>query len=180
MQQKIVITGGPGTGKTTLLQSLKKRGFHCMDEISREIILKARENGIEHLFLKNPLAFSEILVKKRKEQFSDALKSTHDLIFFDRGNPDIEAYLNFKKQKHTFPFVEMNKTSTYDKIFITPPWQEIHTTDNERYETFSETKKIHTELENTYTKLGYKTISIPFGTPLQRVEFLLQQLDTRL
>jgi predicted ATPase len=176
MQQKIVITGGPGTGKTTLLQSLKKRGFHCMDEISREIILKARENGIEHLFLKNPLVFSEILVKKRKEQFSDALKSTHDLIFFDRGIPDIEAYLNFKKQKHTFPFVEMNKTSTYDKIFITPPWQEIHTTDNERYETFSETKKIHTELENTYTKLGYKPISVPFGTPLQRIHFVLQQL----
>ena len=55
MQQKIVITGGPGTGKTTLLHSLKKRGFHCMDEISREITLKARKNGIEHLFLKNPL-----------------------------------------------------------------------------------------------------------------------------
>jgi predicted ATPase len=180
MQQKIVITGGPGTGKTTLLHSLKKRGFHCMDEISREITLKARKNGIEHLFLKNPLLFSEILLEKRKKQYSKALQSSHDHVFFDRGIPDIEAYLNLKKQEHTFPFFEINKSSKYDKIFITPPWQEIHTTDNERYESFSETKKIHTELENTYTKLGYKTISIPFGTPLQRVEFLLQQLDTRL
>ena len=110
------------------------------------------------------------------KQFSEAQESTHDLVFFDRGIPDIEAYLNFKKQEHTFPFEEINKFSRYDKIFITPPWQEIHTTDNERYETFSETKKIHTELDKTYTKLGYKPISVPFGTPSQRMDFVLQQL----
>ncbi len=176
MPQKIVITGGPGSGKTTLLQSLKHQGFHCMDEISRTLTLEARKNGVAHLFLSDPLAFSSLLLEKRKEQFVQAEKSNHDFVFMDRGIPDIEAYLNFKKQAHTFPFEAINKSNTYQNIFITPPWQEIYTTDNERYETFSEAQKIHLELEKVYRKLGYNPICIPLGTPLERTNFILQQL----
>ena len=33
-----VITGGPGVGKTTLLQELQKRFFTCIPEVAREII----------------------------------------------------------------------------------------------------------------------------------------------
>ncbi|MDF1518279.1 MAG: AAA family ATPase, partial [Lutibacter sp.] len=45
MQTKIVITGGPGTGKSTVIKELAKRNFTCMPEISREITLNARQNG---------------------------------------------------------------------------------------------------------------------------------------
>ncbi|HEX5742987.1 MAG TPA: AAA family ATPase, partial [Flavobacteriaceae bacterium] len=37
MQNKIVITGGPGTGKSTLINELIKRGYNCLEEISRDI-----------------------------------------------------------------------------------------------------------------------------------------------
>ena len=37
MVKKIIITGGPGTGKTSLIEELKKNNFKCFDEISREI-----------------------------------------------------------------------------------------------------------------------------------------------
>jgi predicted ATPase len=37
MNKKILITGGPGTGKTELINGLKKQGFNCENEIVREI-----------------------------------------------------------------------------------------------------------------------------------------------
>ena len=30
--KKILITGGPSTGKTSLVSELKKHGFYCFDE----------------------------------------------------------------------------------------------------------------------------------------------------
>ena len=49
MQTKVVITGGPGTGKSTVIKELAKRNFTCMPEISREITQDARQNGTEQL-----------------------------------------------------------------------------------------------------------------------------------
>ena len=42
-QHKIVLIGGPATGKTTILKALKKKGFHCFEEVSREITLNAQK-----------------------------------------------------------------------------------------------------------------------------------------
>ena len=60
-----MVTGGPGTGKSSLIHELKQRGHCCLDEISRQVTLEARKNGIEQLFLTQPLAFSELLLKGR-------------------------------------------------------------------------------------------------------------------
>ncbi len=95
MQNKIVITGGPGTGKSTVIEELNNRNFLCMSEISREVILNARADGIEQLFLKKPLLFSELLLEGRINQYIEAEKKNTDVVFFDRGIPDVHAYMNY-------------------------------------------------------------------------------------
>ena len=45
MQKKIVLIGGPGTGKSSVLKQLKSSGFCCMEEISRQITIRAQEEG---------------------------------------------------------------------------------------------------------------------------------------
>ena len=65
MQKKIVITGGPGTGKTTLINALITSGYNCLPEISRQVTLQAQKDGIEQLFLEKPLLFSELLLSGR-------------------------------------------------------------------------------------------------------------------
>jgi predicted ATPase len=37
MNKKILITGGPGTGKTELIKGLEHRGYTCEHEIVRKI-----------------------------------------------------------------------------------------------------------------------------------------------
>ena len=39
-----VLTGGPGTGKTSLINGLSEKGYCCIPEVAREIIKKQVNN----------------------------------------------------------------------------------------------------------------------------------------
>lgn len=175
-QQKIVLIGGPGTGKTTVLNALKSKGYYCFDEVSRAVTLKAQKDGIEQLFLTEPLLFSEMLLQGREDQYIEATKSKESVIFFDRGIPDVHAYMNYFKTDYPELFLEKSKTYKYDTIFHFSPWEEIHTTDNERYETFEESLTIDKFLLEAYSELGYKIINVPFGTVKERTSFIINSL----
>ncbi len=177
MQQKIVLIGGPGTGKTTILNKLKKRGFYCMEEVSREVTLKAQQEGIDQLFLTQPLLFSEKLLEGRIQQFINAEKSNEKFTFFDRGIPDVYAYMNYFKTEYPPIFIEESKKYTYNKLFIFSPWKKIYTSDNERYETFEQSKQIDGFLRKAYTEIGYQLIEVPFETEDERTNFILNSLE---
>ncbi|MBU3012246.1 ATP-binding protein [Polaribacter vadi] len=179
-QQKIVLIGGPGTGKTTVLNALKEKGFFCFDEVSRAVTLKAQEKGIEQLFLTEPLLFSKMLLEGREEQYSDALNRKENLVFFDRGIPDVYAYLNYFKTDYPSFFIEKSKEFKYDIVFHFSPWKEIHTTDNERYESFEESIAIDKFLIKAYSELGYRIITIPFGHVNERTNYIINSLSCDL
>ena len=174
MQKKIIITGGPGTGKSTIINELLALEYTCIQEVSREVTLEARAKGIDQFFLSDPLLFSNLLLEKRTTQYKQAHSLKKNLVFFDRGIPDIQAYLSFSKTPNSLAFTEINNIYSYQKIFITPPWKEIYTTDNERYETFEEAVLIHEQILKTYSGLRYTPIEIPFGTPTERTNFIIK------
>ncbi len=178
MQKKIVITGGPGTGKSTVIIELEKRKFACMHEISREVTLMARKNGIEQLFLKDPMLFSKMLLEGRVQQFKKASKLDADVVFFDRGIPDVFAYMNYLGVSYPDVFVEKSKENKYyNTIFLMPPWKEIYITDNERYESFEQSLAIHNHLKTAYQNLGYTIVEVPFDSVDERVAFILDKIN---
>ena len=79
---RIIITGGPGTGKTLIIKELKKKGFHVYPEVSREIINEYRDSGHKQLFLSDPIRFSEILMEKRIIQHQNSTENKNVLYFF--------------------------------------------------------------------------------------------------
>ena len=180
MQQKIVLIGGPGTGKSSVLNELISRGFHCKPEISREVILEAQEKGIDQLFLTDPLLFSNLLLEGREKQFLEADKSQEKVVFFDRGIPDVHAYLEFFDTEYPNNFIEKSETHLYTKVFMLPPWKDIYTSDNERYESFEEAVKIHHHLIKTYQKIGYQICIVPFGTIQERTNYILDAIKNNL
>lgn len=173
----ITITGGPGTGKTSVIKALMDSNHLCYDEISRQVTLKAREEGIDQLFLTNPLLFSEKLLEGRTHQFLQAKKEKESVVFLDRGIPDVLAYMDYIDDTYPKAFIEACETHKYDAVFMLPPWEAIFTSDSERYENFSQSKIIHQHLAKTYKKFGYKLLEVPFGTVAERVNFILQTLD---
>ena len=173
---KIALIGGPGTGKTSVLNELINRNFTCFEEISREVTLEAQKKGIEQLFLTEPLLFSKMLLKGREQQFKDAQNSIEELIFFDRGLPDVIAYLEYSNTAYPKEFTDKCVKYRYDYIFHFSPWEKIYITDNERYESFDEAIEIDKYLLKTYNKLNYKSITIPFGNINQRTDFILNTI----
>ena len=174
--KKIVITGGPGTGKTSLINELAKRNFICLEEISRQVILDARKEGVEQLFLTNPLLFSERLLESRMSQFQEANSIKTPYVFIDRGVPDVLAYMDYANESYPNYFENACQECRYDQVYVLAPWQDIFTSDNERYENFSQAVKIHEQLLNTYKKYQYNLIDIPFDTIENRVDYLLDTL----
>ena len=56
--------------------------FTCMPEISRTITKEAQMSGIDQLFLKDPLLFSELLLEGRIAQYErQLLEATDDGLF---------------------------------------------------------------------------------------------------
>ena len=175
--KKIVIAGGPGTGKTTLINHLKIRGFLCYNEISRQVTLEARKAGIEQLFLTEPLLFSKKLLEGRKQQFINAAKASEPVVFLDRGLPDVLAYMDYIGDKYPEDFATTCKTHKYDAVYILAPWQDIFKSDNERYENFDEAIQIHKHLLDTYKRFGYQLVDVPFGSVKYRADFVLESLN---
>lgn len=173
----IVIIGGPGSGKTTLIDALAARGFRCYPEISREVTLEARKNGIEQLFLENPLLFSELLLEGRRKQFLNAQEDEAEVVFIDRGLPDVLAYMHYIGDSYPPHFDETCRVHTYTHIFMLPPWEEIYVSDDARYESYEQAVKIHEHLIETYGKYGYEMFEVPRDTVENRVNFILEKLS---
>ena len=96
--KKIVLTGGPSSGKTSIIKNLRELGFLCFDEVARDLFF-----GISVLnsFKKNPLLFSKKIIDQRIDHYlvseNKTLNAKKNLCFFDRGIHDSIAYLNYMK-----------------------------------------------------------------------------------
>lgn len=172
----VVIIGGPGSGKTTVIEKLIEKGHVCYPEISREVTLEARKQGIEQLFLEKPLLFSELLLEGRKKQYQNALLETSEIVFIDRGIPDVLAYMHYIGDAYPAFFDEACREHTYSKIFFLPPWEDIYISDEARYENFAQAELISVHLKETYQKYGYNLIEVPKDTPDNRILFILGHL----
>ena len=175
MNQKYIITGAPGTGKTAIIDTLKKEGHSCAEEISRTIIIEQIANGGDALPWKNLAAFSQQVIALRKLQHTNAPQGrTH---FFDRGIIDVIAYLKHDKLAVNNEIMEMAKQFPYNKtVFYTPIWAEIYTNDNERKEDIITAKNIENVLLTTYQSFGYNLVEVPKLTVNERIAFILSKI----
>lgn len=175
--KRVLIIGGPGTGKSTLISALEAKGYVCFHEISREVTAAAQKKGIDQLFLTEPLLFSELLLKGRIQQFKDAEQLEANYAFYDRGIPDVAAYMDYTGDVYPDVFRDACKEHTYDLAFILAPWKAIYEQDSERYESFEQAETIQQYLIDAYENYGYQLINVPFGTVSERVSFILNSLN---
>ena len=67
--KRIVISGSPGAGKTSIIKGLKDKGYTVFEEYSRTLIDEGKASGKTNFFLSNPGEFSEFSLFSIKIRF---------------------------------------------------------------------------------------------------------------
>ena len=172
-----VITGGPGSGKSTLIQALAERGVCAMPEAGRAIIQDQLAIGGQALPWADPSAFAELMLSWEIRSYRAALKLS-DLVIFDRAVPDVLGYLRLCGLPIPSHVDRAARVFRYhQRVFVAPPWLEIFTPDAERTQTFEEAQATYEVMVRTYSELGYSLISLPLDSVEARVEFVLSAIS---
>ena len=158
-----VISGAPSTGKTTLLEELKKRGYNILPEAARTV-------GEAHKELRGK-EFQEAILKFQKEQLA---KSEKGIFFVDRGFGDTLSY--YLLQNLPIPKKEMDYVmkTKYSGVFILD-FLDFYEQEG-RVITKEKQKEIQSKLIETYKKLNYNPILIPFATITERADIILSKI----
>jgi predicted ATPase len=174
-----VITGGPGVGKTALINELAKNKFKIVPESAREIIKQEIEKNGDGLPWKNKELYANLMLKASLESFNSVLSNNSGIHFFDRGILDTLCYTNMIGLGISAEMDKIGKNSLYNrKVFILPPWIEIYHTDNERKQTWEEAKLTFTKMKETYLSYDYEIIEVPQDAVENRVNFLLSNINS--
>lgn len=167
MDRFFIITGGPGSGKTTLISALD--GMHRLPEAGRAVIQDELASGGNALPWRDPLAFAEKMFERDVASW-EAARGLDGPVIFDRGIPDIVGYLRLSGISVPPHIAKAAAERRYNvRVFIAPPWQAIFTQDAERKQTFAEAEATYQAMRRTYAELGYELIVLPLASVEERV-----------
>lgn len=171
----IVITGAPGTGKSSLLKIFEEEGFKVVGEPAREILSEQRKiNGKGISEINNELFRDLILSRSINKYLTTEVDDSY--VIFDRGVLDTAAY---SELFNLSPDVDVNAGENYKVnkiVFIAPPWKEIYVNDEERKMSFEATLPFHESLKKYYSELNYELVELPLSDVRDRIKFIKVKL----
>lgn len=171
---RVVITGGPGVGKTTLLTELGLRGYATVAESARAIISERRAQGLSPR--PQPVAFAREILRRDIEKYH-ANSSESGWVFFDRGVIEALGMLNEAAPLSASDLaIALREHPFHSLVFVLPPWSAIYRTDSERDHPFPWVQHVHDELVRWYQSCGYALCEVPRLPAAARAEFVLHAL----
>ena len=168
-----VITGGPGSGKTTTVNLLAAKGYKTTIEHARHYIdtqlIKGRT--VEEV-RKNQTEFQLEILQMQIEQ--EASLDPNEIVFLDRAIPDALAYYHFLKLPIDERLTDSISGISYKKVFMLDTLPIVN--DYARREDEKDQKRIHELLTNVYESLPFPVVHVPVLPPEERVNFILKNL----
>lgn len=168
-----ILTGGPGSGKTAVLDELAQRGYITVAEVARTIIKQQKAIGGNALHTGNRNAFLELMLE---QSIVDYQKNANEnkAVFFDRGIADLYGYAKVFCQKENQSVNNAVSHFRYNKtVFLFPPWEKIYINDTERQQDFAESVKTYFTVKNAYNECGYNLVEMPKISTKKRVDLIL-------
>ncbi|MEU6741975.1 AAA family ATPase [Streptosporangium sandarakinum] len=196
---RVVVTGGPGAGKSTLIDRLQEAGFARSHEAGRGVIRDQMSIGGRALPWADRELFAELMLgwELRSYRTASAAPPTASAegatdtvdedgatrtpvatpVFFDRGIPDIVGYLRLEG----LPVPEHVHAAAlrfryHRSVFVAPPWPEIYRRDAERRQSYEEAERTYESMVATYTEYGYEPVTLPRAPVEERVRFVIERL----
>ncbi|MFQ8430380.1 AAA family ATPase [Amaricoccus sp. W119] len=171
-----VVTGGPGGGKTTLIDALAGLGLRSMPEAGRAIIRDQVRIGGEALPWKNRAAFAELMLGWETRSHHEA-SGLPGPVLMDRGLPDVIGYLTLSGLPVPAHAREAARVFRYNPlVFIAPFWDEIFTRDKERRQDAAEAQATCAVMADVYSRLGYRLVRLPLASVEERAAFVMDRI----
>lgn len=177
----VVITGGPSSGKTSIINRLAELGYKTVPEAAEKYIKEEQSKGksVEEIRA-NEEDFTRLVFYKKIEAESQIVPE--QLTFLDRGLPDTIAYGQVDKYDILYalndPKLNANK---YKKVFLLDlvPFEKTDV----RIEDKAFAERVNQELSDAYVSLGYDVVHVPAlpGDTLEekidkRTQYILKSL----
>lgn len=174
--QFFIITGAPGTGKTTLIDLLRNH-YPTQPEPARMVIQEQKAMDGDGIWEKNTHKFVNLLLTQSISLFQSSKES--QITFFDRGIPDCMAYASYADMELD-QFRQAALDYRYNpKVFFLPPWENIYHNDEDRQMNFQEAIQFSRLLSRFYLEAGYDIVEVPKVSLSERLSFIIRNLPER-
>ena len=174
--KRYILTGTPGSGKTSILYELKRQGYSVVEEAATDV--NARELGLGHSEPWSQPDFIDSIVRLQKQRQLEASTSHDELQWYDRSpicTLALSRYLGYAASPSLLEEIErIEREAIYQRrVFFIEHLGFCQPTEVRKI-TFEESllfEKIH---EETYASLGYDLLKIPPEALSQRVHRIIQ------
>jgi predicted ATPase len=171
MTARYVLTGGHGTGKSSIIHGLEERGEHVVTEAAAALMALGRARGVA--FPDDETCFQSTVIDLQRRREA-RVPATAGRVFLDRGLPDATAYAAAGHWRLSPADLRWIADARYDRVFhVDPPPDGVPTlTDGES--AFCD--RLCRELDAAYGALGMPPLHVPYAPLDERVAFVLGTL----
>ncbi|QUH03201.1 AAA family ATPase [Saccharopolyspora erythraea] len=172
----VVLTGGPGSGKSALADALGERGFARTREAGRAVIRDQTAIGGTALPWADRELFAELMLCWEMRSHQSAPRDGAP-VFFDRGIPDVAGYLRLEGRAVPAHVDAAARRFRYHRrVFVAPPWPRIYRRDAERRQSLEVAERTYQVMVEVYAGYGYELVTLPRASVAERVRFVLDAL----
>jgi predicted ATPase len=153
-----VLTGGPSSGKTSIINALVTRGVRCVAEAGRQIIQEQVLRGGSAVPWNDARTFRDLMLSHDLHAYCSN-KERSELVIFDRGIVDVLGYSQLVGLEDD---LHIHKAIAHD---------------SERKQTFKEAVATFEAMVLAYESAGYSLVELPLVGVEDRAQLILDMVS---
>jgi predicted ATPase len=171
-----VITGGPGSGKTSIVEALAVNGYCTVAESGRAILRQQAVIGGTATHVADAVAFRDLMLQRGIDDY-ERMSGESGPVFFDRGVAELVGYCRLigvpvaEHVRRAAAVYRYNPT-----VFVAPPWPEIYANDDLRKQGMAEAARTFACVVGAYRECGYRIVEVPQTAVADRAAFILERI----
>ena len=177
--KRYILTGTPGSGKTSILHELKSKGYSVVEEAATDVIALEQADGSPEPWMQTD--FIDKIVRLQKQRQIETLVLPYELQFYDRSpvcTYALSRYLGYPPSACLLEEMErIERLNIYQRqVFFIENLGFCEPTEARKI-SFAESllfEEIHVE---TYISFGYDLIKIPSDSLAKRVQSVAGELN---